>query len=158
LGILLPKIAKEIESPIWNVKRAKATHVVFVEFEEVARGRQVVVDNVEDFAINASNYASQGDRLGTIVNVGQGNVIGASEVKKETERVDADSSVYPRFSWAIHNTRTHDNRRQPALLLILHDKLVLLQFSITIRIPSQQRVRLEVARFIKDVSALDPSV
>jgi len=68
--------------------------MLFVETQECSARRQVVVDNVENFSINALFKPGQDNRVSAVVNVDERHRIGSTEVQENTERSQTDSSRY----------------------------------------------------------------
>ena len=57
----------------------------FVHTEKFLARRLLVIDDIEDLAVDAPFDAGQNDRLGAIVNICQWNSIGTAQVKKNAE-------------------------------------------------------------------------
>ena len=70
LGIFFPPPAENVEHPIRNVDGPEAFAVLLVHPEKLPAGGQVIIDNIEDFAVDAGLQTRQNDGFGAIVNIG----------------------------------------------------------------------------------------
>src|SRR5690348_15839377 len=52
LRVLLPQTTQSVADTTWNVERLKASHMLLVQTKKLAAGGQVIVHQVEDFAID----------------------------------------------------------------------------------------------------------
>src|SRR5262249_34080459 len=58
-GVLLPESAERVADGVRQIDRSEAPDIPLVESQELAAGRQVIVDDVEDLSIDAVLQACQ---------------------------------------------------------------------------------------------------
>src|SRR5262249_23701800 len=115
-----------IAHDVRNVERRKALHIAFVKTQEPSAGREVVIDHVEYFSVYALGDASQGNRVGTVVDIGQRDTVRTAKMQQHSKCVDAYPTSDCLFVGTIYGAWSHDNVGDSVLLSVFGDDFILL--------------------------------
>jgi hypothetical protein len=113
----------------------------FVLPQEVLASRQLVVDNVEDFSVNAGGEARQHDRISAVVHIGEGDAVSTPQVDKTPERADTNSRCQLWFARPEDVPRPHGYIWNLMVTAIVHYQLFLFELGIGVGLVSDPRVR-----------------
>src|SRR5438309_3756567 len=147
--VLLPGEAERVTHGVGHIDGRKASDVPLVQAQKAPARGQIVVDDVEDLAVDARGQSRAGDRLCAVVDIGQRDGIGAAQVEKEPEGVDADPARDGVLARAKYRARSDDDVRDPEAFSVLPHDLLLLELRETIRVPAQLGALFDRARLVE---------
>src|SRR5207247_4633514 len=93
--------------------------------KEFPASRQVVVDNVEDFAFNARGQSCKDDGIGAVINIRQRQSNRSSQVKVDAECVDSNSSGNGFLAGTVNRSWTDDHAGYAEPLHVRENQFVL---------------------------------
>src|SRR5208282_5984680 len=132
-----------------HIKRIKASHVLLVLAQELAAGGKIIVNYVEDLTLDPFDQTSQNDRLCAVVDVGEGDGVGAAHVQEESECTEANPACDLTIAPSVNATGPDHDIGDSKPLAVLGDKLLLPDFRKAIGVRSEFRMFLDRARFVQ---------
>src|SRR5205085_6095185 len=101
----------------------------------------------------ARSQSSQGDRIGTVIDISKRDRVRAAKVEKDAECADTHPARNAGIAGAINVSRPDNDIRDAELLAILGDHFVLFDLGETISVALQLRSRLHRARLIEQAGS-----
>ena len=129
--------------------RSGPTLLLVLTQEAPALG-EIVVHDVEDLSVHARNEPREDDRVGAVVYVGQRHPAGPADAHEDPERVQSEGSGQRLLAGPEDDARTDDRERDPVLVMIGPDDLILLDLAIDIGIEALFEIGFERAGFVPD--------
>jgi len=112
--ILFPKIAQEAAQKIRRAQAKEWLHFIPVSPKQLAAGGRRIIHDIKNLPIYARLQTRQHNGLGAIVNISQGQAIGATQMDEKTESIDAHAPSQSRLAGAKDRSRTKNDVRQLA--------------------------------------------
>src|SRR5712664_4352253 len=86
---MLPQGTERVAYKMGKIERFEMSHVLFVQTQELAAGRQIVVHDIEHLAIDPLLQSRQCNRLGTVIDVRERYRVCTAQMQKDTKRTNA---------------------------------------------------------------------
>src|SRR5262245_51227660 len=120
----------------------------FVEPQELATCWQIVVNDIENLAVNAFGDARQENRVRTVVHIREWHDIPRAEVEEDAECCSTDPSRDSGMAWPVHGAGAYHDIRHGMLPAVFDDKVLLLHLGEAICLTPKSRPRLGRTRFV----------
>src|SRR6185295_18552234 len=141
--IALPKIAEQSTHWFRKVDRAERGDFAFVRLEKLATCQDIVVNHVDDLLMSRWNQAGKQNCVSAVLHENERNLVAPAHMEENSQNISPYAAADRCFAWAVDNSGTQDDIGEIHLPAILHDQLILLEFSITIRFTAPDRLILE---------------
>ena len=111
-----------------NINRLESPYLPFVQTQELAAGREIVVDNIEDFAVGSLCQSHHGNCIGAVVDVSKGYYVRSAKMQEYAKRADSYAAMNGFVARAVNNAGSDGHTGNIKLLTILTYDLVLFEF------------------------------
>src|SRR6266567_8285263 len=108
-----------------NINRLEPPYMCLVQTQELAAGEVVVVHDIENFSLGSLLQSRKHNRIRTVIDIGKRYCIRSAEMQKHTKSTDPDPATYSFIARSIDMPGPKRDTRDPELVTILGDDLVL---------------------------------